>query len=812
MAKPCQGGVRPVKTKKLHRTLLALSVSLHLMSGEAWGREQLNMAFMQGGTAMADVDSYATFPAGRYLVDVELNGKRTGRRILDIPASDEQVLCLAPEWLNQAGIFLREDIFSDVRDPARGCYRVAQLPDTRVAFDFTTQTLEMHIPQKGLQKKPLTTEWEYGHSALRVNYTANASHSRAGSSVVGVTSLKANLGKWILDGAGSFTQTTQDINVATASRVLTSLLADLIIGRTSVGDGLLGSSGMLGATLQSNNSINQSAVGYSPVFSGVAVTPSRVTLIQGGRTIYTELVPAGPFEIRDVSLLGSNDVILVLTDEQGRETRERIPVARLAGQINPGRQEYSLSAGVVDKESGARNLRGALASLSYGRGFRWLSARMGVAGHSRYTGAGAELVSSPGVAGSLSLSASTSQARYSNGDVRRGERTGGGWAFAPATGARIQLSTSRQSADYTELGSFDPDAPGRRARRGAEEGGSDETRLSRSRQRKNEQTLQYTQALWGSSSMGLSVWQRDFWNHPGRESGLTARLSARPWGVGFSLGSTWSEANGRSHYAVSASVSVPFDLAGRRYNSSTSMTSGSGGSRSMSAGLSGPVTDRLSMGVSTGASRGGTSQQALDASWAGERVRASMMLNRNNAQTWSAGQVSGSVLAVPAAGSVVLSSNTHDTVAIAGVPDVKGVRFSGSNNNSTDSRGNVVIPLSGYLPNTISVDAASLPANVELGTTSHTLTPTSQAVVWLPFEVLEVNRYLLQVRQPDGEFVTPGTWAKSEKGTPLGFISHNGVLLINYVDKPQALHLGGCVIPTQKLKETDKLQEVICEN
>ncbi|MGR8031791.1 hypothetical protein ACU7M1_32825, partial [Burkholderia pseudomallei] len=82
-----------MKTKNLHRTLLALSVSLHLMSGEAWGREQLNMAFMQGGNAMADVDSYATFPAGRYLVDVELNGKRTGRRILDIPASDEQVLC-----------------------------------------------------------------------------------------------------------------------------------------------------------------------------------------------------------------------------------------------------------------------------------------------------------------------------------------------------------------------------------------------------------------------------------------------------------------------------------------------------------------------------------------------------------------------------------------------------------------------------------------------------------------------------------------------------------------------------------------------
>lgn len=812
MAKPCQGGVRPVKRKKLRRTLLALSVSLTLMSADAWGREKLNMAFMQGGHAMADADSYATFPAGRYLVDVELNGKRTGRRILDIPPADEQMLCLAPQWLNQAGIYLREDVFAGVRDAERGCFRVAQLPDTSVEFDFTTQTLVMSIPQKGLQKKPLTTEWEYGNSALRVNYSANASHSRAGSSLSGLTSLKANLGKWILDGAASFTQDAQDINVATASRVLTSLQADLIVGRTSVGDSLLGSSNMLGATLQSNSSIQQSAVGYSPVFSGVALTPSRVTLIQGGRTIYTELLPAGPFEIRDVSLLGSNDVILVLTDEQGRETRERIPMARLSGQINPGQQEYSLSVGMVDKDNDTRNLHGGMASLSYGRGFRWLSARMGVVGHSRYSGGGVELVSSPGVAGSLSVSASTSQARYSNGDVRRGERTGAAWAFTPASGSRIQLTTSRQSEHYTELGSFDPDNPHRLSVRDNEDPFYAGHRTSRSRQRKNEQTLQFTQALWGTSSIGVSAWQRDFWNQPGRESGLTTRLSARPWGVGLSLGSTWSENNGRKNYAVSASVSIPFEMSGRRYSSSTSVTRGSGGSQSISTGLSGPVTDRLSMGVSAGASQGGAAQQSMNASWSGEQVRASMMLNRNDSQTWTAGQVSGSVLALPAAGSVVLSSNTHDTVAVAGVPGVKGVRFSGSNNNSTDSRGNVVIPLSGYLPNTISVDAASLPANVELSTTSHTLTPTSQAVVWLPFEVLEVNRYLLQVRQQNGEFVKPGTWAKSEKGTPLGFISHNGVLLINYVDKPQALHLERCVIPTQKLKDTDKLQEVICEN
>ena len=81
----------------------------------------------------------------------------------------------------------------------------------------------------------------------------------------------------------------------------------------------------------------------------------------------------------------------------------------------------------------------------------------------------------------------------------------------------------------------------------------------------------------------------------------------------------------------------------------------------------------------------------------------------------------------------------------------------------------------------------------------------------MPFDAVKVHRYLLQVRQADGEFMPGGTWARDQKGTPLGFVAASGVLMLNVMDVPGKITLGGCTIPAGKLKETEKLQEIRCE-
>lgn len=122
------------------------------------------------------------------------------------------------------------------------------------------------------------------------------------------------------------------------------------------------------------------------------------------------------------------------------------------------------------------------------------------------------------------------------------------------------------------------------------------------------------------------------------------------------------------------------------------------------------------------------------------------------------------------------------------VKDTPGVKVM-SGNETSDSDGNLVVPLNSYDWNTVTIDAGTLPLDTELSTTSRKVVPTDRAVVWMPFDALKVHRYLLQVRMPDGAFVPGGTWAWDSNNTPLGFVANNGVLMINAV-VPRRYHAG----------------------
>ncbi|MXF28794.1 fimbria/pilus outer membrane usher protein, partial [Escherichia coli] len=113
---------------------------------------------------------------------------------------------------------------------------------------------------------------------------------------------------------------------------------------------------------------------------------------------------------------------------------------------------------------------------------------------------------------------------------------------------------------------------------------------------------------------------------------------------------------------------------------------------------------------------------------------------------------SGAVLAVPAAKDIMFSRTTGDTVAVVNVKDTPGVKVT-SGDGQTDGDGNLVVPLNSYDWNTVTIDAGTLPLNTELTNTSQKVVPTDKAVVWMPFDALKVKRYLLQVKQRDGEFV-----------------------------------------------------------
>ncbi len=812
-----------VKTKSVARNMppvffrraaLALAISAVFASVATVAGEKLDMSFIQGGAGV-NPEVWAAlngnYAPGRYLVDLSLNGKESGKQILDVTPEDSKELCLSEAWLTKAGVYVSADYFREGYDATRQCYVLTKAPSVKVDFDVSTQSLALSIPQKGLVKMPENVDWDYGTSAFRVNYNANANTGRNNTSAFGSADLRANIGHWVVSSSatastGDGGENSATINMFTASRAIRLLSADLLVGKTSTGDSMLGSTGTYGVSLSRNNSMKPGNLGYTPVFSGIANGPSRVTLTQNGRLLYSEMVPAGPFSITDVPLYTSGDVTMKVTGEDGREQTQVFPLAVMNGQLSPGEHEFNLAAGLPDDDS---DMDGAVFAASYGYGLENLTLRTGLVFNQDWKGASAGMVVGLGWLGAVSVDGAYASAKYRDGS-HSGNKVQLAWSKQlETTNTGLRLSWSRRSEEYEDMSSFNPSEV--------------YSQVNQGRRVKDEWSAGISQPVGGLFSLSLSGWQRSYYpvsaisahrqqKDSGKERGITGTLSTQIKGATLNLG--WSgsrNSDGENNWSASASVSVPFMLLDRRYSSSTSVSTSKDGGTGFSTGLSGSLNDRFSYGFGGGRDGDGGASSYLNASYSGDRAYLSGALNQSSSGGTSGSvSASGSVLAVPAAKDIMFSRTTGDTVAVVNVKDTPGVKVT-SGDGQTDSDGNLVVPLNSYDWNTVTIDAGTLPLSTELTNTSQKVVPTDKAVVWMPFDALKVKRYLLQVKQRDGEFVPGGTWARDSKNTPLGFVANNGVLMINTVDAPGDITLGQCRIPAAKLQDTEKLQEITCE-
>ena len=793
---------------------LALAISAAFASATGIAGEKLDMSFIQGGAGV-NPEVWAalngSYAPGRYLVDLSLNGKVAGKQILDVTPQDSNELCLTEVWLTKAGIYVSADYFREGYDATRQCYVLTKAPSVKVDFDVSTQSLALSIPQKGLVKMPENVDWDYGTSAFRVNYNANANTGRNNTSAFGSADLKANIGRWVVSSSatasgGDSGDNSTTINMFTATRAIRALSADLAVGKTSTGDSLLGSTGTYGVSLSRNNSMKPGNLGYTPVFSDIANGPSRVTLTQNGRLLYSEMVPAGPFSITDVPLYTSGDVKMTVTGEDGREYVQNFPLSVMSGQLSPGQHEFSIAAGIPDDNS---DMKGGILAASYGYGLDGLTLRTGGVFNRDWQGASAGVVLNLGYPGAVSADGAYATAKYRDGS-HSGNKVQLSWSKQlEMTNTGLRVSWSRQSEEYEDMSSFDPTKLWSQSNQG--------------RRTKDEWNAGVSQPVGGLFSLSVSGWQRSYYpasttgsyrysDDNGKDTGITGTLSTQIKGVSLNLG--WSgsrNTRGENNWSASASVSVPFTLFDRRYSSSTSVSTSKDGGTGFSTGVSGSLNDRFSYGLGGGRDSGGGVSSYLNASYSGDRAYLNGALNHSQSGGTSGSvSVSGSVLAVPAAKDIMFSRTTGDTVAVVNVKDTPGVKVT-SGDGETDSDGNLVVPLNSYDWNTVTIEAGTLPLNTELTTTSQKVVPTDKAVVWMPFDALKVKRYLLQVKLHNGEFVPGGTWARDSKNTPLGFVANNGVLMINTVDAPGDITLGQCRIPAAKLQDTEKLQEITCE-
>ncbi|WP_137651975.1 PefC/AfrB family outer membrane usher protein [Escherichia albertii] len=768
----------------------------------------LNLDFFYGSDIIPTVlKSNTSYPPGSYFVDVFVNNERTGKIELNVSESESHrnALCLDEAWLKKSNVPIRISDYSETFHASGKCYELSKKPHTRVDFDYASQVLKLSVPQMFLLGKTDKSMWDYGVNAGRLRYSGNFMNaSKQKTSYYGYGDLLLNIRRWNLNSninvtknsAGQQKITVGDITVSTP---VSPVLGDLILGKSFTRSGLFSDFGFYGVALRSNSSMKQwESRGYAPLISGIAARTSRITVSQNGYVVYSKIVPPGPYRLHDLRPVGNGELVVVTEDESGHQTRDVYPVTTLPDMLRTGDMDFNFAVG---KKSSGYELKNA---LSHDSGMFWLGNwGYGLLGttfnsalilHPKYRGAGVGLTRDMGTYGAFSLSENISYAQYLNGE-KKGHSVSAKYAKAIGDTTDLQLLAYRyQSLGYVDFANFSryPYAS-----------------------RKSRYEAIVSQRL-GSSLFGMSVWQEDYWKKQGVSRGGNLSFGTSVFGdAAVFLNGSYSHNpyGSKADYSSSISISVPFTVHGRRHYSSGSVSYGSTGTSSLNSSVSAELSERAGYSLRTSADS--QKQRAIGGSvdYAFDLVQTTLSLDKSRYGRNVSGSVSGQLLITQESG-LMLTKESSRTLGVVRLPDVKGVRFNGS--QPTNSRGFTVVGLSSYGLNNINIDMNDVPNDLSMQTTSYQVVPVENAVIYRQFGAEHVKRYVLRVRDSRGRLLTGGH-AVTEQGLEIGHISINGVLMMDVLAEPDSVRVDisegrSCHFSIKgKTPSVTRVQEVKCD-
>ncbi|EHI3197144.1 PefC/AfrB family outer membrane usher protein [Salmonella enterica] len=819
-----------MKKKTIVPVFSLISASIYASVGSA---SEFNTAFLKGTSEVPSIlKNGVRYPAGHYFTDVSLNGKKMGRFPISVSAKDEQndQLCLSPEWLQNAGVFFNTDIYRETFDKERGCYQPGLKAGTEVNFKLSHQSLDFVIPQAWLMDKKDSARWDYGINGLRLSYNGNFSRNiqtRNGGNgdetlnTYGNINSTLNMGRWVLsahmNGMHNSYGSEFDTNNLMLSTAVKQLRGDLQIGRTQTRTELFQDFGFYGVALRSNSNMRPwNSRGYAPVISGVAGTTSRITITQGGYTVYSRVVPPGPWILDDISPVSNGNLLVTVEDNNGQKTVTEYPVATLPTLLRAGEFNYNLAIGERNDSNELKDAFRAgtgvfmLANLDYGFSSTTLNTALLL--HNRYQAAGIGFTQSLGTLGAFSTSLNASKSAYDYEDDREGISATFKYAKSFTNRTDLQILTYRyQSPGYTEFSAWYPDE--RKYRPGDRLDGNLYSYFGGREKARYEARLSHR---FDSLYLSASWWQQSYWerNRDGSGASVSASTSIGN-GISVYLNSNYSRYawGGEDEISGSLSVSIPFSIGGVRHYGSASISSSQNGHSAFNSSASATLNQRFNYSISAGTDNSRNKSAGVSGSYAFDSTQTNMAVSKSRAATTLSGSVSGSAIVTAETG-VILSKQVSDTLAVVRLKNTPGVTFNDS--MPTNSKGNTVLSLTGYSPTTISINPENVPEDAELLNTAFDVVPTERAILFREFGFQNVKRYILRLKDVKGGIITGGN-AVTEQGLNAGFISTNGVLLMNMLSTPEKITVtqqngNQCSFSGNVLKEnTGKVQEVRCE-
>ena len=822
---------------------ILISLVLSLNCKTVYAEMEINTSFLKGMDEIPSILKRGVdFPAGQYYLDVTLNNKKPHRMELILTAEEEETghPCFTSEWLKEAGVFINEEAFADTFDSVRNCYLINKKESARTDLNISEQKMDISIPQAWLLSVNDGSRWDYGINGMRLKYNGNFrkemqrdkknGYSDDSLNSFGNFNAIINAGRWILSSNVNATSnamgtefTTNDLSASTA---ISQIKGNLLLGRSQTRSELFSDFSFYGFSLLSDSKMRSlSKRGYAPVITGVASTTSRVTVEQDGYTIYSEVVPPGPWSFDDISSVSNGNIFVTVEDSDGKKTITEYPVSTLPSLLRKGDYNYNFAIGQKAKNTELSKAFSdgdgvfTLGSLDYG--FDKITLNMSTILHERYQGVGIGFSQTLGAFGAMSLGVNASHAEYDDNTTREGASATLKYAKNISDKTDVQLLTYRyQSPGYTEFSNWDPRETFIN-RFGMDEDfyGNDSERISSYRyvQFSGREKARYEARLshrFEKAYVSGTFWQQSYWDR-GRDSfGATLSASTNIFdSVSVYLSgnysrSTWTVTD---EYSASIGVSIPFSYNKLRYYNNNNASYDRNNGMTLSSTTSTTLNERAGLSVVAATSENRSHSAGISANYAFDRIQTNASVNKSKHGTTLSGNVSGSVIATKPTG-LMFSKEASDTIAVLKIKDTPGVTF--NNSLPSNSDGNAITYLSPYNPTTININPEHVPESTELLNTSYEVVPTEKAIIYREFGFNHVKRYYLRVYDKTGNVLSGGS-AKTEQGINAGFIASNGVLIMNLLAEPKELTIKRngveCKINTSSLMPNiNKIQEMTC--
>lgn len=681
------------------------------------------------------------------------------------------------------------------------------IPLASAQLDFSTMTLALSIPQAAVgQASPDyidPSRWDDGVPVLFSDYTLSGAENRSdGSDRTANRYLNvrtgANLLGWRVRNYSTWSQSDSENQWANLSTYVQhdvdALKAQFTAGESSTRGEVFDSVQYRGVNLASDEEmLPYSQRGFAPVIRGIASSNAEVSVRQNGYLIYQQNVAPGAFEINDLySTTNSGDLEVTVKEADGTEHRFTQPYSSIAVMQRPGHVKFEMTAGRYRADSASSQkepefLQGS-AIYGFNNFMTWFGGlTLSQDYNAANTGAGVSL----GPLGSLSADVTLARTHLDNDSEHTGHSlrvlyTG----KIDATDTNLTLGSYRYSSrgyySFTD------------ANQKMDE--HEDDLLFRYNKRSRIQAS-LSQTISGVS-LYLNGYQQDYWGTSKTERSLSAGFNTVISGVSYHMAYSYSKADGEAtDRMVSFGLSVPLSKWLPRAWSSYNISNSQHGSTRQNIGLSGTLLDdeRLSYSLQQSyANHGEDDTSSLYGSYRSQyaNLNAGYYTSTNGSQQLSYG-ISGGVVAHPHG--VTLSQPLGSQFAIVTANDAAGVRFQNQRGVQTDWLGNAVIPsLTPYQANTIRIDTATLPDDVDSSDTAATVIPSRNAAVVARFDAHVGYRMLIALSRPGGQRVPFGAVASCEAAATSGIVDDTGTVYLAGVGESSRLAVRWGNAPSQQ--------------